>query len=97
MKYYLDNVLSNNGIGAKFPGVNLLDATKVDYPKFFSELKEDDEVVLIGGDGTINYLINHVDTDDLKNNVYLYGNGTGDDFLYDIGERPERKCCSTSI
>lgn len=91
MKYYLDNVLSNNGVGVKFPGIDLLDATKVDYPKFFSELKEDDEVVLIGGDGTINYLINHVDCDNLKNNVYIYANGTGDDFFNDIEEAPGKE------
>ena len=88
MKYYLNNPLSNNGINTEIPGVEMIDASKLDYPEFFAGLKDDDEVVLIGGDGTINYLINHVDTDALKNNVYLYGNGTGNDFLYDIGDKP---------
>lgn len=91
MKYYLDNVLSNNGRSADLPGARLINATKLDYKKFFSELEEGDEVVLVGGDGTINYLINHVDCDDLKNNVYIYGNGTGDDFLNDIGETPGKE------
>lgn len=88
MKYYLYNPLANNGILKYSIGAELIDATKTDYPEFFSGLKEEDEVVLVGGDGTINYLINHVDTDALKNNVYLYGNGTGNDFLYDIGDKP---------
>ena len=86
MKYYLYNPKSNNSIKVNIPGAKLTDATKLDYPKFFSELKEDDEVVLIGGDGTICYFINHVDLSKLRNNVYIYGNGTGNDFLHDINE-----------
>ena len=92
MKYYLYNPFANNGIKSHIPeGANLIDASKTDYPEFFAKLKDDDEVVLIGGDGTINYLINHVDTSKLKNNVYLYGNGTGNDFLNDINEEPGKE------
>ena len=91
MKYYLNNPLSNNGISQDIPGVDVIDATKLDYPEFFAGLKEDDEVVLIGGDGTINYLINHVDVSSIKNNIYIYGNGTGNDFLNDINEKPGKE------
>ena len=86
MKYYLNNPYSNNGINITIPDTDLIDASKVDYKKFFSELNKDDEVVLIGGDGTLNYFINEVDTSKIKNNIYLYGNGTGNDFLKDINE-----------
>ena len=89
MKYYLYNPLSNNGIRFRMPGVKLINALKIDYRKFFARLGEDDEVVLIGGDGTINYLINHIDLDSLKAKVYFRGNGTGNDFLHDIGENPD--------
>ena len=93
MKYYLFNPKANNGIkrvvpGAADPGVSRHLATKTDYHEFFSGLQKDDEVVLVGGDGTINYFINHVDTDRISNNIYLFGNGTGNDFLTDIGEKP---------
>ncbi|MBQ4361503.1 MAG: diacylglycerol kinase family protein [Lachnospiraceae bacterium] len=91
MKYYLLNPLANNGIKADIPGVETIDVTQIDYAAFFEGLNEEDEVVLIGGDGTINYLINHVDTENLKNNVYIWGNGTGNDFLNDIGEKPGRE------
>ena len=78
MKYYLYNPFANNGIKSYIPeGAKLIDASKINYPDFFAGLAENDEVVLIGGDGTINYLINHIDTTTIKNNVYLYGNGTG--------------------
>ena len=91
MKYYLYNPLANNGIKAHVPEGDLIDASGLDYPEFFKNLKEDDEVVLIGGDGTINYLINSIDTSKLTNNVYLYGNGTGNDFLNDINEEPGKE------
>lgn len=86
MKYYLQNPNANNGNPLEISGVKMIDASSIDYEEFFSGLKEDDEVVLIGGDGTINYLINHVDPDSIKNNVYIYGSGTGNDFMNDIGE-----------
>ncbi len=86
MKYYLYNPLANNGIGTEVPGAEMIDASKTDYPSFFAGLDPEDEVVLIGGDGTINYLINHVDPASIRNNVYILGNGTGNDFLKDIGE-----------
>ena len=73
MKYYLYNPLANNGIKSHIPeGARLTDASKTDYPEFFSGLKDDDEVVLIGGDGTINYLINQIDPASIRNNIYLY-------------------------
>ena len=85
MKYYLNNPLSNNGIKRELPeGSKVIDATTIDYPDFFGNLKKDDEVVIIGGDGTLNHLVNYVDCEKIKNNIYLYANGTGNDFLNDI-------------
>lgn len=86
MKYYLFNPLANNGIKREVPGVEMIDASKTDFKEFFGNLKPEDEVVLIGGDGSINHLINAIDCSKLKNNVYLLGNGSGNDFLNDINE-----------
>lgn len=91
MRYYLYNPLANNGIKTYAPDAELIDASKLDYPEFFAGLSEDDEVILIGGDGTINYLINQVDTDNIKNKIYLYGNGSGNDFLNDLNEKPGKE------
>ena len=91
MKYYLYNPLANNGIKVKIPGTKLINAARIDYQKFFDGLKAEDEAVLIGGDGTISWFINHVDLSKLKNNVYIYGNGSGNDFLHDIGEEPGKE------
>lgn len=91
MKYYLFNPLANNGIKPDLKDVELIDATKTNYKEFFKNLKEDDEVVLVGGDGTVSYLIQEIDGLDIKNNIYLYGNGTGNDFLNDINEKPYKE------
>ena len=92
MKYYLNNPLSNNGIKKDLPDFScVLDITTIDYQDFFKKLKKEDEVVLVGGDGTINYLVNHIDCEKIKNNIYLYGNGTGNDFLNDINETIDKE------
>ncbi len=89
MKYYLYNSLANNGIKPNVPaGTELVDAVGMDYPAYLSNLESDDEVVLVGGDGTLNYFINAVKDVEIKNNIYLFGSGTGNDFLTDIGKAP---------
>ena len=56
------------------------------HAEFIKTLNEDDEVVICGGDGTLNYFINNVDCDNIKQNVYIYPTGTGNDFLVDLGK-----------
>ncbi len=87
MKYYLYNSKANNGIKPAVPaGTELVDAVGMDYPAYLGNLNPEDEVVLVGGDGTVNYFINAVKDVDIKNNIYLFGCGTGNDFLTDIGK-----------
>jgi len=85
MRYYLYNPLANNGIKPKLPeGVKIIEVLGLDYEKFFSELFPSDEVVLVGGDGTINYLINAVDTEKIKNKIFYIPAGNANDFTRDI-------------
>ncbi len=92
MKYYLYNSLANNGIKPNVaPGTDLVDAVGLDYRGFLKGLAPEDEVVLVGGDGTLNYFINAVEETEIKNNIYLFGNGTGNDFLKDIDRKAEEE------
>ena len=61
------------------------------HQEFVNSLKENDEIIICGGDGTLNYFINHVDCDNLKNNIYLYPTGTGNDFLNDLNEKDAKE------
>ena len=89
MKYYLYNSLANNGIRPEVaPGTELIDAVGLDYAAYLNGLEPEDEVVLVGGDGTLNYFINAVKGTEIKNNIYLFGSGTGNDFLTDIEKKP---------
>lgn len=85
MKYYLYNKLANNGIKLELPqGAEVIDCVGLDYQEFFDGLKKEDEVVFVGGDGTLNHLVNAVDCSKIKNNIYLLANGSGNDFMNDI-------------
>lgn len=55
-----------------------------DLKAYFNTLDSSDEVVLVGGDGTLNVLCNKLRGVAIKNNIYLFGAGTGNDFLRDV-------------
>ncbi len=58
----------------------------VDYKSFFEEISPEDDIVICGGDGTLNVFVNNTDGIDYKNKIFFYGMGTGNDFLRDIGK-----------
>ncbi|MBR1861619.1 MAG: diacylglycerol kinase family protein [Lachnospiraceae bacterium] len=63
-----------------------VDVTSIDsYDDYMSSLPEDTRVILTGGDGTLNYYVNH--TTEATRDIPLdyFATGTGNDFLRDIG------------
>ena len=61
------------------------DITKIsDMAAFVKLLSKDDDIVLCGGDGMLNRFANDVYGVELKNDVYLYPAGTGNDFYNDV-------------
>ena len=69
------------------------DVTKLDgYADLLTKLEADDEIILCGGDGTINKFVNSVEVEEIKNDILYYACGSGNDFLNDIegqtGEKP---------
>lgn len=56
------------------------------YRDYLKDIKSDDRIYLVGGDGTLNRFVNDTDGMKLDNDVYYYPAGTGNDFLRDIGK-----------
>ena len=96
MVYLLYNPKANNGKAMEELGripdkyrknSTMIDVLQIkDYKAIIEGLKAEDIIVLAGGDGTLCHFINDVDTFELKNDVYFYGIGTGNDFLNDINK-----------
>ena len=57
-----------------------------DIKAMIEGLAPDESLILSGGDGTLNHFINDIDGVELKNDVYFYATGTGNDFLTSIHE-----------
>lgn len=85
MRYYIYNRLATNKKPVIESNAKLLDAIGLDYKKFFSELKSSDDVVIIGGDMSINHFIRKINGYKVNNNVYVRALGYGSDFVNDIG------------
>lgn len=64
-----------------------LDITELhDYAAFARELSPEDQILICGGDGTLNCFINDTYDLHLSNDILYYGIGTGNDFLRDLGK-----------
>ena len=64
-----------------------IDITKIDDYKHFTDgLGSDDEIIVCGGDGTLNRFANDIYGAHLKNNIMYYAMGSGNDFLRDMGK-----------
>ena len=96
MYYVLCNPLSANKKGeqlahnleGKLPGEELkfIDIRTVeDYSSFWKTIDlEKDNVILAGGDGTLNRFINANENEELPANLYYYAAGSGNDFRKDV-------------
>lgn len=101
MRYLLYNPLSTKALTTKelkhtikeldaSKELKVIDVIKLEDKKtFLDSLKEDDDIVICGGDGTLNHLINEYDFSNFKNNIYIYKFGNGNDFLRDINSFKE--------
>ena len=85
MRYYIYNRLATNKKPKIEEGAKLIEAIGLDYKKFFGGLKQEDDVVIIGGDMSINHFIRKINGYSISNNVYVRAFGYGSDFVNDIG------------
>jgi diacylglycerol kinase family enzyme len=95
MKHYiLHNPFAGTGnkptalietLEASGKAVEYLDITSItDYASFFAGLREDDAVILCGGDGTINRFVNDTEGLTIPCEILYAPGGTGNDFLRDL-------------
>lgn len=87
MRYYIYNRLATNKKPRIESGAKLVGAIGLDYKKFFSELGPDDDVVIIGGDMSINHFIRKIHGQKVNNNVYVRAFGYGSDFVTDVDKK----------
>ena len=83
-----ETAAQREALATRYEGeVSLLDITKIeDYSALLSPLGEDDKVILCGGDGTLNRFANAIDGLDVKCDILYHADGTGNDFLKDLGK-----------
>lgn len=99
MLYVLVNPLALNGKaeenvgeavknfeGMEYKKLSLID---LDVRKTISELSDEDKVLLVGGDGTLNRFANDTADMDYPCDIYLYRSGTGNDFMKDVEDKVE--------
>lgn len=80
-----DNVLANVKDYFKGNEISTVDLTKTDDIKsLFESFASSDDVVIVGGDGTLNVLCNKLLGYEIKNRVFFFKAGTGNDFLRDV-------------
>lgn len=67
------------------------DLTKIDcLNDFISALPNDTDIILTGGDGSLNSFVNNIDTNTNKK-IYFYASGSGNDFARDINFKKRTK------
>ena len=94
MKYVLYNPLSHNNMGEKDAGrilkqypddrYTFVDVTSLSLETLNDILDCEDEVVITGGDGTLNKFANFLADRKLAKTIYFYPSGSGNDFMNDI-------------
>jgi len=101
MNYLLYNPLSNNGKGddgkkkavkelsGQFPDLEEVDYTSTIFEDLAKDLKAGDNLILVGGDGTLSFFANDIKTYPVCEGVtyYLYPWGTGNDFVNDLADK----------
>jgi len=65
--------------------LEFVDMSKIDYRDFFASADANARLIICGGDGTLNRFVNDTRGIDIKNPIYLYCVGTGNDFARDLG------------
>ncbi len=55
-----------------------------DMKLYLKNIPENEDVILMGGDGSLNHFANDVGDEEIPNNIYYFPTGTGNDFMKDV-------------
>ena len=102
MKYILFNPKSKNGNNASIiDELENIIAEKVEskvsvlnrdeYLSVLDSIKADDQLYIVGGDGTLHYFVNDIKDKEVNYDVYFYAGGTGNDFYSDVKNDSDTK------
>lgn len=103
MTYLIYNPLANNMTGEvlkdealeylkdKFSDLEVVNGYDLDISKFVESVLPTDNIILVGGDGTLNIFANYVYNKGFKNNFYIFRSGTGNDFCNDVAQDNNEK------
>jgi len=81
LKEELKSVLAGNE-------TDLIDLTSIENLKaFLSGVEPGTNILIAGGDGTLNRFVNDADTEQFRNQIYYYAAGNGNDFWTDLGRK----------
>ncbi len=109
MNYLLFNELADNGkakenaqaleeeLSSFYPKLKLVSLQNLEMDSFLKTLKSDDNVILFGGDGTVNHFVNTLGSNIIPCPIFLREAGTGNDFALDIKEKMDEKTKLTRI
>ena len=62
----------------------IVNGLEINLDEFHQNLKPEDKLIIIGGDGTIHMFANVIKKYNITNELFLYRGGSGNDFLRDI-------------
>lgn len=69
------------------PDCQLVNMTRItDYAVFLGGMVKEDSLILCGGDGTLNRFVNAIKGIQVKQDIYYFPSGSGNDFARDIGK-----------
>lgn len=103
MTYLIYNPLANNRRGEllknealeylkdKFKKMKVINGYDLNVEKFITSIKKNDEIILVGGDGTLNHFVNYVYGKGFTNKFYIFKAGTGNDFINDVCTSKDEK------
>ncbi len=70
--------------------ISFFDILKItSYERFFNGLEKDNDVIICGGDGTLNKFVNQIKGVKIQNDIYYYPCGTGNDFYKEVSNGEE--------